>query len=102
VAVECFWTVSDNTLRVLLDLPRDLVISRLETTELLRSDGSRRTVHIVHFISERPQWRGEIDLTYHVKPSDNATSLHSIGYSSTNQEGGRDAETEQDDGGARR
>lgn len=81
---DAFTVLSEETLAVLLDLPPELRISKLETTHLLNSDGSRRTVHLVHFKSARPQWRGEVDFTYHLRPSENATSLHSIGYSSRN------------------
>lgn len=94
--VDCFTVLSEDTLAVILDLPPDLRVSRLETTQLLNGDGSRRTVHLVHMKSLRPQWRGEVDFTYHIKPSEFATSLHTIGYSSTNQEDAQSAQEGQD------
>lgn len=93
---EAFAVISEDTLAVLLDLPPELVVDRVETTVLLQSNGARRKVHLFHFRSERPAWRNEIDLMYHIKPSDSATQLHSIGYSSSNLEEGQDAEEDQD------
>lgn len=91
MATECFTVISEETIAVLLDLPPELVLDYVETTELLDGSGGRRKVHLFHFTSERPQWRGEVDFIYHIKPSPSATSLHSIGYSSSNQEVRADA-----------
>lgn len=93
---DSFTVLSEDTLAVLLDLPPDLRVCKLETTQLLNSDGSRRTVHLIHMKTLRPQWRGEVDFTYHIKPSEHATSLHTIGYSSSNQEDDSSAQEGQD------
>src|SRR4029077_6347575 len=87
LATECFTVLSMETIAVLLDLPLELTLDYIETTELLQGDGSKRKVHLFHFQSERTQWRGEVDFTYHIRPSDRATSLHSISYSSTQEVG---------------
>lgn len=100
MATECFTVLSEETLAVLFDLPVDLHLDYIETTYLLQGDGSRRKVHLFHFLSERPQWRGEVDFTYHIKPSERATALHSISYSSKNQEVGADASEGEDTGRA--
>ena len=96
--VDCFAVISEEVLAVLLDLPPELRISRLETSTILSSDGTRRTVHLFHFKSQRPVWRGEVDLMYHVNEATGATSLHSIGYSSANREEGAHASQDQDAG----
>lgn len=83
---DCFAVISDEVLTVLLDLPvGSLDLDKIETTEVLQSDGKRRKVHLFHFVSKPEKWRGEIDLVYVLKPG-GATSLHSIGYSSSNRE----------------
>lgn len=86
---DSFTVISVEVLAVLLDLPPDLRLSKVETSQLLQGDGTVRTVHLFHFKTPRPQWRGEVDFVYHVNEQTRATSLHSIGYSSSNQEGSR-------------
>lgn len=98
--VDCFAVISEEVLAVLLDLPPELRICKLETSTILSTDGTRRTVHLFHFKSDKPNWKGEVSLMYHINDSTGATSLHSIGYPSANLEEGTHAPQGQDAGGA--
>ena len=99
---ECFVVMDDNLLKVLFDLPGDMEIERMETVDVLASDGSSRKVHMVHFTSEHEKWVGQLDFQYVINRDTGATSLHSIRYSSTNREEGSHAAPQQDAGRAGR